>query len=205
LLRLLGLERLSDSFLIVYAGSFEPRLDFATVFEAVERAYGDGQRIMLILVGKGLSGSFEKQLRRECAGKPFVYFAGYQSDLMAVSYYMNVADACIAPYRIMLTNFGVTLKVMEYLATRKPILITPIPDVTKRWGACVTVYRSTEDLYRAITDMMRQAGSLDKLDSLGQCTPEEFTWKRIASRYEGILLQRAGEDKGTVRQQVSRP
>lgn len=189
LVRRLGLEELANHFLVVYAGSIEPRLDFGTLLEAIRDLYKDGNKIKLIIVGKSVSSNLERDLR-ECFGQlPYVHFAGYLPNPTAVSYYMNIADACVAPYKLMLTNFGVTLKVLEYLALAKPTFVTAVPDIVEQLGACVIVYRSKADLYEKLKAMIHNKSIYRAIAQQGRLQVRNFTWDAVAQRYEKLLQE----------------
>ncbi|HYB75950.1 MAG TPA: glycosyltransferase, partial [Nitrososphaerales archaeon] len=119
----LGLSRLSGHFVVVFTGSLEDRYDFDTVLQAMQSIHERGRKVSLIIVGKSISTDFESDLRRRCSKLPFVFFAGYVQDASAISDYLHIADACIAPYKLIKTNYGITLKIMEYLASGKPVLV----------------------------------------------------------------------------------
>jgi glycosyltransferase involved in cell wall biosynthesis len=185
----LGLEQLSGHFLIVCVGSIEPRMDFETVVSAIQELHVSGEKIALVVVGRGLSGNYEKELRKRCAHLPFVHFVGYVPDLSTVSLYLNSADACVAPYKPMLTNFGVTLKVLEYLAVGKPTFVTPIPDIVEELGECVLVYTSRRDLYCRLKAIISDRSAYRAIAQKGRARVMDFTWVAIANEYEKLLQE----------------
>ena len=183
----LGLSRLSGDFIVAFAGSLEDRYDFDTVLQAMQSVSERGRKVSLIIVGKAISTDFESDLRRRCSGFPFVSFIGYVQHASAVSDYFQIADACIAPYKLIKTNYGITLKIMEYLASGKPVLVTPIPDVVNQLGGCVIVYGSKRELEEGLERLMDDVGLRERLVKCGREFVEGLTWQQLAIRYEERL------------------
>jgi len=183
----LGLGRLSGNFIVAFAGSLEDRYDFDTVLHAMQSMSERGRRVSLIIIGKAISTDFESALRRRCSEFPFVTFIGYVQDASAVSDYFSISDACIAPYKLIKTNYGITLKIMEYLASGKPVLVTPIPDVVNQLGGCVMIYGSERELEDGLERLMDDVGLRERLVKCGKEFVEGLTWQQLAMRYEEKL------------------
>lgn len=183
----LGLSRLSGHFIVAFAGSLEDRYDFDTVLQAMQSIRERGRKVSLIIVGKSISTDFESGLRRRCSEFPFVSFIGYVQDASAVSNYFQIADACIAPYKLIKTNYGITLKIMEYLASGKPVLVTPIPDVVNKLGGCVIIYDSKRELEDGLERLMDDTGLCERLVKCGREFVEGLTWQQLAVQYEEKL------------------
>ncbi len=189
LMKRLGLQELADYFLVTYAGSIEPRLDFDTVLAVIKDLHNDGHNVKLIILGKGVSGNFERDLRKRCARLSFVHFAGYLNNPVDVSHYIAISHACVAPYKPILTNFGVTLKVLEYLAVARPTFVTPIPDIMEQLEGCVIAYRSRGDLYQKLKLLITDRTAYKTISERGCQRVKDFTWTSTAYRYEKLLQE----------------
>jgi len=180
---------LAGNFIVAFAGSLEDRYDFDTVLQAMQSVSERGRKVSLIIVGKAISTDFESSLRRRCSQFPFVTFVGYVRDASAVSDYFRIADACIAPYKLIKTNYGITLKIMEYMASGKPVLVTPIPDVVNQLGGCVTIYGSKRELEDGLERLMDDAGLRERHVKCGREFVEGLSWQQLAVRYEESLAK----------------
>ena len=189
----LGLGQLSGHFIVAFAGSLEDRYDFETVLQAMQSIHDRGRKVALIIVGKAISTDFESGLRRRCSEFPFVSFIGYVQDASAVSDYYRIADACIAPYKLIKTNYGITLKIMEYMASGKPVLVTPIPDVVSQLGGCAIIYGSKKELEDGLERLMDDTGLREKLVERGREFVKGLTWQQLAKQYEEKLVAIASE------------
>jgi len=173
------------SFNILYSGTILPRVDLETPFKVVERLREEGLSITFVVTGVALDGSTNRLLQRYQRALFFRFLGNIQEDLLP--YVINVADACIAPYRLIPVNYGITLKMLEYLSSGKRLFATPIPDLIERFSGFVSTFRNIEELEIALRQavLMKDFGGSQTIPS----GMEEFSWNTIAERYESLLRE----------------
>jgi glycosyltransferase involved in cell wall biosynthesis len=181
----LSLRHLKDHFLLVYVGSLEPRFDLETPIHAVNKLWREGLKVKLLIIGPELSDNY-KYLKKRYSKLSSIEFVGYVANDL-VPYYVNAADVCLAPYRTMTMNYGITLKVLEYLASGKVTLVTRIPDIIKTFGDSVIEYRDENDLVKKIRSayisLDKYVQSTQKGYEIAKC----YSWDNFARTYEELM------------------
>jgi glycosyltransferase involved in cell wall biosynthesis len=120
--------------------------------------------------------------------------------------YVKHFDVCVLPWRQdhSFTNYGSAIKVREYLATGKPVVISPLYEYLNMPG--VRIYRSMEEFISAVEDALAHDTEADK--HLRQCAVRMCTWD-VRSREVGALISCLLREKiagpGAARSLVERP
>lgn len=181
---------LNDYLLLLFVGSIESRFDLETPILAVTKLAAEGMKVKLMIVGPELS-KYHFYLKGKYSKFPSIEFVGYV-DGELVPFYINAADICIAPYKVIQMNFSITLKLLEYLASGKITFITDIPDARKVFGKNVVIYRDSNDLKEKILDVQRSKS--EYLFKAKECSEivSQYSWDRIAASYEGLLENLVG-------------
>src|SRR5437764_14010216 len=94
-------------------------------------------------------------------------------------------SACVLPWRRdhSFTSYGSAIKVREYLATGKPVVISPLYEYLNTPG--VRIYRSTDEFIAAVERALRDDNQSDRL--LRQSVVRDCTWD-IRARQVGELI-----------------
>ncbi len=176
---------LKDYLLLIFLGSIESRFDLETPILAVNRLAIEGMKIRLLIVGPELS-KYHFYLKNKYSEFLGIEFVGYV-DSKLVPFYIGAADICLAPYKIMQTNFGLTLKLLEYLASEKVVLITDIPDVRANLDKNVVIYHNYNDLMEKILEIQKSKN--DYSLKVKECYEfiSHYSWDTIANSYEKLL------------------
>lgn len=176
---------LRDYLLLVFVGSIESRFDLETPILAVTRLVAQGVKLKLLIVGPELS-KYHFYLKSRYSKSKGIEFIGYV-DSELVPLYINAADICIAPYKVIQMNFSVTLKLLEYLASEKIVLMTDIPDARKIFDKNVVIYHNSDDLSEKILDVQKNKN--EYLHNAQGCSEviSHYSWDTIAASYEKIL------------------
>ncbi len=109
-------------------------------------------------------------------------------------------DACVLPWETerAFTSYGSAIKVREYLATGKPVVISPLPEYEPMRDV-LRIARSREDFFRLVEDALAEddpAASLRRQESVRQGTWDaRAEW--VSRLIEDALAKRgrAGGDK----------
>jgi len=110
--------------------------------------------------------------------------------------YAKVFDVCLMPF--VLTIEGRYLsptKTLEYLATGKPVISTPIPDVVRFFDGVVTVAEGVDDFGRAVRRCLAEDNVHMRHKRIA--FTEGKTWENTAAMMEQLLLA-AIEKRNTI-------
>ena len=152
------------------------------------RAFSDVVReekidICLKLVGDGVELAAIKQIAEDLGMQGRIHFTGLQ-DYAAMPNLINQADICVSPLPDRLEwNVSSPLKVFEYLACGKPVIVTPIPAHRDVLGKMAGIVYARDDGERALADAIIEAcRNIDflrsKANDLRSFVMEEYTWRQ---------------------------
>ena len=119
---------------------------------------------------------------------PNTHFFGPKPYSELPSYYRHI-DVCVLPWNQhnVFTGYGSAIKVREYLATGKPVVISPLYEYLHTPG--VRIYRSTDEFIELVTDALtcdtpgqRQA----RQDAVRNCT-WDVRAREVASLFRRLL------------------
>ncbi len=134
---------------IGYFGAIEPWLIDQDLIKRASRERPDWNWIFIGNKSRGL----------EIENLPNVHF------LPPVSYeelpnYAAGFDVCVLPWNIELpfTSYGSAIKVREYLASGKPVVISPLPEY-ESMSNVLRIARSHEDFLRLVEDALQESGT----------------------------------------------
>ncbi len=180
-------------FTLFYHGSIYAHRGLEEIVEAVEtleEPYRSGVRLVIVGVGGGLG---KLQQISNSSGRPsIVEYRGYVPH-EKIAAEIRRADCCICPLPNLLQwNVSSPLKVLEYLASGKPVIITPIPahtDVLKDEKFVVwTESSGVADFQKAIIEAYRNRKSLSKAaESAPGFVAARFDWDILAKKLDHYL------------------
>ena len=130
---------------------------------------------------------------------PNVHFLGPKpySDLPR---YLSHIDVCVLPWRQdnVFTSYGSAIKVREYLATGKPVVISPLYEYLRTPG--VRVYRSIQEFIAAVESALRDDAPADR--ELRQSVVRNCTWdaraREVGQLIASLLPQRRSSRIGAL-------
>ncbi len=183
---------LGDRFVIFYHGSVRPK-GLVETFKALGLLKTKHQNPVLFLLGKPTFPMFWKELAQELNIQDSVIFHG-NVRYADVPKYIAMSDLPIVPLPD-LPNWRhqCPLKLLEYLAMEKAVVLTDIPANREIVGKCKCgIYISSvdpEEIARAITYAYRNQESLGRLGKAGRVIIEnKYTWERVAKDLRDYLL-----------------
>jgi len=188
-LRKLGLEEFNDKTILIYFGSIDPWLDFSTVFKTMKRLGKKGFDIFLFLVGFCHSKYYVKEIKETAdrigVGERLKIFGPVPQDKLV--YYVNASDVVLVPYKPLLKNQAVPLKILESIACNKSVCSTKLPEIISRFKDAVTFYSSEEELENALLKHIEGEAPMSsdkKKEILGK-----YSWDNIASSYYDLIAE----------------
>ncbi len=128
---------------------------------------------------------------------PNIHFLGSKSYAELPRYYHRI-DVCVLPWvqTNAFTNYGSAIKVREYLATGKPVVISPLYEYLNTPG--VRIYRSTEEFMAMVQESLSADFPSDR--EARQNAVRHSTWdaraKEVAKLFRGLLDAGEGEVPG---------
>ena len=99
--------------------------------------------------------------------------------------YVSQMDVCVLPWKQdnTFTTYGSAIKVREYLATGKPVVISPLYEYRKTPG--VRIYRTCQEFISAVEDALQHDTVSDR--RLRQSVVQNSTWD-VRARQVGELI-----------------
>jgi glycosyltransferase involved in cell wall biosynthesis len=179
-----------------YFGAIEPWLVDQDLIKRASRERPDWNWIFIGNKSRGL----------EIENLPNVHF------LPAVAYdrlpnYAAGFDVCVLPWdtEVAFTSYGSAIKVREYLATGKPVVISPLPEY-ETMSDVLRIARSSDEFLHLIDEALHEQGS--ELSSARQDAVRKGTWdaraewvsdlieKTLSKKAEAELPLPLGEGRG---------
>jgi len=160
---------------IGYFGAIEPWLIDQELIKKASREHADWNWIFIGNKSRGL----------EIENLPTVHF------LPPVSYeelpnYAAGFDVCVLPWNteVPFTSYGSAIKVREYLASGKPVVISPLPEYESMRDV-LRIGRTHEQFLNLVEDALRETGS--KLVRARQASVKDGTWDARAEWVSGLI------------------
>jgi glycosyltransferase involved in cell wall biosynthesis len=190
-LKKLGMEDLLEKIIILFFGSIDPWVDFATPLQVIRRLIDAGHDILFFIVGFSHTGYYIddiKKMARTIGVENCVrFFDAVPQDVLVN--FINASDMVLVPYKLVPKNQAVPLKVLESLACGKEVIISRVPEIVERFGEVVFSYSSAKELEAGITQLLKDKDkTLDtrKQDAI-RATIQKYSWNSLASKYYRLI------------------
>ncbi len=172
-----------------YFGAIEPWLVDQQLIKRTARERPEWQWVFIGNYSRGL----------EIEELPNTHFLGPvpYADLPA---YAAGFDVCVLPWETeqAFTSYGSAIKVREYLATGKPVVISPLPEY-EPMAAVLRIARSRNDFIRLVEDALREVNPNSA--ALRQASVASGTWDARAE-WVSELLEKTLAGKDSSRSQL---
>ena len=177
--------KLKDRFVIMYHGIFSLNRGLQQAIEAIALVRKFHPEVLLFLLGKGPGqAEFEKLIQKQGLEDHVVIHPPVAHE--EVPGYIKLARAGILPFPdLEWWNASSPIKLMEYLAMAKPVILTDIAAHRSALGELKCGYfvgdHQPESIARGITAVIEKRSELEPLGALARKTAlENFTWQRQA-------------------------
>jgi len=188
-LRELNMEHLREKKLLLYFGSIDSWLDFSTIFKVIRRLENKGVDVLLLIVGFSHSKYFLEELKKTAENfgiRNQVLFLNPVPQKRLV-YYINASDVTLAPFRPLLMNQAVPLKILESLACGRPVCSTKLSEIVNRFKEVVSMYSSEEELESALLEYLRGETPMSP-DRMLEIV-KDYSWDNFAATYYELVLK----------------
>lgn len=178
-----------DRFVVMYHGTFGVDRGLEQAIAAMRRVRATNPGVVLLLLGNGTE---EPRLRRVAAGLENVMFrdAVPHEQVAAFLHRCDVGIMPFLPTEVMRSSSP--LKLMEYLAAGKPVVVSRIEAFTEVLGdAPGAIYLETqtpEAIAEAIRFAVTNRAALPRWGESGRAIVQrQFTWDKQAAALQGFL------------------
>jgi glycosyltransferase involved in cell wall biosynthesis len=185
----LGLEHLNEKKVLLYFGSIDSWLNFSSIFNVVKRFAEKGIDVVFLIVGYSHSKYFLEELKKTAQhmgiGDRVLFLDPVPQSRLV--YYINASDMTLAPFRPMVMNQAVPLKILESLACGRPVCATNLAEIAARFKDVVRMYSSEEELEKTL--LMHFSGKAGvSFDSMMELV-KEYSWDNFATSYYDLIMQ----------------
>ena len=164
------------------------------VAESLAAGEGREARAKLLVVGKGESWDNMARLATELGVEDRIKMVGFRPYAEMPSY-LSAADVCLLPaYNTETMRNIVPIKMYEYLAAGKPVIVTRLPGLLKEFGEGhgVVYVDSARDVVAKASELAGE-GSLQRIGQLGRAYVSRNDWNSITDRFETMLKDLGGQ------------
>lgn len=188
-LRNLNMPELSQKIVLTYFGSIDSWLDFSTVFRALKRLVSKGFDILLLLIGYSHGKYYLEELKKTASDVGIgdrVCFLDPVPQKRLV-YYINASDVTLAPFRELVMNQAVPLKILESLACGIPVCATGLREIAQRFKGFVSLYSSEEELESELLKYIegKMAVSAEEMREM----VKEYSWDGFSESYYKLIMR----------------
>jgi len=184
-----------DEFVIGYVGVLREWVDFEPILKVMKMLQSTTPIRLVIIGEEGDNGRLRVQIEAAGLSTQVSMLGTVQHDI--IRNYLAACDCGIVPFAMSNTSdYALPLKVFEYLSAGLPVISTPIKSVKENFPDSVWFYEGTEQLGKAMTDIVsdRQAAKMRVADGMKK-VESDFTWDRIIERLEGLIKDLAGQNQ----------
>ena len=172
-------------FVIGFSGSIERWYAIDEMIRALPELIRYRKATRLLIVGGSLFTDYEKELRalaQSLGVADRVIFTGTKpyAELPRFNACMDVCTIPLSPPQWV--DIALPNKFFEYSACGKPIVMRPIPDVTRIGGPNLFVYRTREEFVDRIKYQMDHPATF-------RINLENYSWREKARQFENILSE----------------
>ncbi len=179
--------RAFDTIRLVYVGTLRAWLDFAPVFQAVQILMDQGLRCEVLIVGEGPDQARLRASAEDMGVASVVRFAGpvpYEQ----VPAILGAADICLLPFDTSPISRGAfPLKLLEYMAARRPIISSPLPAARQVAGDLIWYAQSSADYVRAIREIVERGVAPDRLEAAAEVVRERYSWDMVRNELIAVV------------------
>ena len=183
---------LSGEFIVIYHGGFAKARGLQNAVQAMEIVKKNYGNIILLLLGEGPSEGELKSLVQKNQLEDCVLIHP-TVDFNKIPVYINVADVAMMPYpNVRWLNNSSPIKLMEYLAMGKPVIVTDLQAFKDVIGVnkCGIYIKdnSPEEIAKGILFAYEHRDELKGWGEIGRKIVEkEYTWEIQIKHFEGYL------------------
>lgn len=185
---------LSNKFIVFYHGNFQATRGLYETLEAILTVKNVYPNVVFFLLGTGPILSNLKKIINKRSIKDNVIIHD-PVDYTEVPKFISMSDVCIVPLpNISYWKFQCPLKLLEYLAMKKVVIVTDIPAHRSviRNEKCGIYLSSVKpfEIAKSIIYVYENKENLEKWGESGRrIVDKKYTWEKVAKDLENYLLK----------------
>ena len=155
---------------------------------AIELSKNKTENVKLLIVGDGDAFNDLQMIRGQYGLHDKVIMTGRQP-FEDIPKFIASADVCILPaYNNEIMKDIVPIKMYEYLAMGKPVIVTKLPGIMKEFGNDngVIYVDKPEDVLKRAFELIDK-GSINKEGRRARKFVEKLSWDNLTDDFEGVL------------------
>ena len=123
---------------------------------------------------------------------PNLFWLG-QRDYSVLPNYCRAFDICMMPFAInAATEYINPTKALEYLATGKPVIATPVKDVVRQYSDLVDIVKTPEEFVAAIERNLKDP-PLERIQR-GIAKAQQSSWESTVSQMQNLIKDAIGKN-----------
>ena len=162
-----------------YFGVVDERLDYALIEELARRKTDWSVAIV---------GPVVKVDPNHLPHAPNLYWLGGR-DYQVLPDYCRAFDVCLMPFAMnKATEFINPTKGLEYMATGRPVVSTPVRDVVKQWSDIVHIADTPDAFVSAVERALAEGADSDRVRR-GMALAETKSWESTVAQMETLIRE----------------
>jgi beta-glucosidase/6-phospho-beta-glucosidase/beta-galactosidase/glycosyltransferase involved in cell wall biosynthesis len=132
---------------------------------------------------------------------PNLFFMGGR-DYQILPNYCRAFDVCMMPFAMNAsTQFINPTKALEYMATGRPIISTPVRDVVRQWSDIVSIVRTADEFIAAAEKLLKQSDK-ERIER-GLELARKSSWENTVKTMQGLIKDAIGKSDRRSRRAIA--
>ncbi|MDF1531085.1 MAG: glycosyltransferase family 4 protein [ANME-2 cluster archaeon] len=189
--RELGIEH---DFILGFLGVLSEWVELEQTFAAIKRLVSSGYHVRMVIIGDGDRSFQLKKSAQQLGIAGNVIFVGsvQTSDLPN---YISCMDVCMISRKTTAdSQNSFPLKLLEYMACRKPVISTDLKGVREIAEDKVIYTASSDEIEQAVIHLFNNKEMREKMSYEGmEFVNVNYSWQKICSDFENVLVEAVHE------------
>ena len=122
-------------------------------------------------------------------------------DYQQLPHYCAAFDVCMMPFAMNAsTQYINPTKGLEYMATGKPIISTPVKDVVRQWSDIIHIVRNTQEYLNAVDEVIQRPDKA-RLEK-GLALARASSWENTVKTMQDLIREAIGRDDRRSKQKI---
>jgi glycosyltransferase involved in cell wall biosynthesis len=134
---------------------------------------------------------------------PNLYFMGGR-DYQVLPNYCAAFDICMMPFAMNAsTQYINPTKGLEYMATERPIISTPVRDVVRQWSDIVEIVRSADNFIAAAERLLNNKDHRAERVQRGLERARSSSWENTVGTMQRLIKEAIGKSDRRSKQKIA--